>query len=121
MQDAVYEIAKRLEKAKNRIEQTHVFGSAVAVSASERRRAQREAPAAVCEFQAAVRETLRVTYPNPERLGCVQVGTLERFAYGMPDDADGILRHVLQCSPCYEDLLALRGEYRRRSCRRLEP
>jgi hypothetical protein len=120
MQDSVYKFVTRLEKAKNRIEQTRLFGAAVTLSASERRQVQREASAAACEFQAALGEVLRVAYPNPERLGCVQVSGLERFAHGIPDNADLILRHILRCSPCYEELLALRREHRRRLRRGLK-
>lgn len=102
-------IIRRLKRAMTRIEEIQVG-----------RAAQNKSGDALVVLQAALREAVRTMFPNPERFGCFQSEQLKTFASAKPDDADHICSHILECSPCYEELLPLRREYHglsRRQCR----
>src|SRR4051794_23719755 len=63
------------------------------------------------DMQREVRDMLRRTYPNPERVGCLDQQTLEAIARGeLPPDNPGHA-HVMECSPCYEESYAMRQQF----------
>ena len=63
------------------------------------------------DMQREVRDMLRRTYPNPERIGCLDQSTLEAIARGeLPPDHPGHA-HVMECSPCYEESYAMRQQF----------
>jgi len=63
------------------------------------------------DMQREVRDMLRKTYPNPERIGCPDQSTLEAIARGeLPPDHPGHA-HLMECSPCYEESYAMRQRF----------
>ena len=55
--------------------------------------------------QREVRESIRRNHPNPERIGCVGSEKLRQMAEGTVPPIDPAYHHVMECSPCYEELM----------------
>jgi len=58
----------------------------------------------------AGRQYYSTAFPNPERVGCPERNVLEALAQGKLDKAAGKRwdSHMMQCSPCFNDYVALR-------------
>lgn len=67
----------------------------------------------------AGREYYATAFPNPERVGCPDAGTMQALVRRQVDRAtqEQIDAHMMQCSPCFNDYVRLRGA-RERSARR---
>src|SRR5580700_85118 len=57
--------------------------------------------------QREIRESIRRNHPNPERVGCVGSDKLRQMAEGAVAPTDPAYHHVMECSPCYEELMDL--------------
>ena len=58
-------------------------------------------------IQNEIRESIRRNHPNPGRLDCIGSSTLRKIAEGdLPPSHPGY-KHVMECSPCYEELMIL--------------
>ena len=57
--------------------------------------------------QREIRESIRRNHPNPERVGCVGGEKLRQMAEGVVAPTDPAYHHVMECSPCYEELMDL--------------
>jgi hypothetical protein len=71
--------------------------------------------------QREIRESIRRNHPNPERIGCVGPEKLRQMAEGAVAPTDPAYHHVMECSPCYEELMELTksvAETRKASARR---
>jgi hypothetical protein len=71
--------------------------------------------------QREIRESIRRNHPNPERLDCVGSEKLRQMAEGAVAPTDPAYHHVMECSPCYEELMELTesvAETRKASARR---
>jgi hypothetical protein len=71
--------------------------------------------------QREIRESIRRNHPNPERIGCVGPEKLRQMAEGAVPPTDPAYHHVMECSPCYEELMELTesvAETRKASARR---
>jgi hypothetical protein len=75
-------------------------------------------------LQREIRASIRRNHPNPDRIGCVGTEKLSRIARRELAADDPAYGHVMQCSPCYEELMtlteqaearAVAGAYRRRA------
>lgn len=55
--------------------------------------------------QREIRESIRRNHPNPERVGCVGSDKLRQMAEGNVPPTDPAYHHVMECSPCYEELM----------------
>lgn len=62
-------------------------------------------------FEREIDEILSNANPNPARIGCLPRAALSTLAQRATSLADPRWRHLLNCSPCYRDFLALREEY----------
>lgn len=58
-------------------------------------------------LQREIRESIRRNHPNPERTGCVEAQRLAAMAGGSLPTDDPAYSHVMECSPCYEQLMVL--------------
>jgi methionine-rich copper-binding protein CopC len=58
-------------------------------------------------LQREIREAIRRNHPNPERIGCPGTDTLRRMAAAAAPPSDPGYSHVMECSPCYEELMGL--------------
>lgn len=58
-------------------------------------------------LQREIRESIRRNHPNPERIGCVGKEKLAAMARGALGTDDPAYSHVMECSPCYEELMTL--------------
>jgi hypothetical protein len=56
-------------------------------------------------LQREIRESIRRNYPNPDRIGCPGSETLRRMAESTLPPRDAAYKHVMECSPCYEELM----------------
>src|SRR3569623_2025599 len=57
--------------------------------------------------QREIRESIRRNHPNPGRVGCVGSEKLRQMAEGNVPPTDPAYHHVMECSPCYEELMDL--------------
>ena len=57
--------------------------------------------------QREIRESIRRNHPNPGRVGCVGTEKLGQMAEGAVPPTDPAYHHVMECSPCYEELMDL--------------
>jgi len=62
-------------------------------------------------LQREIRESIRRNHPNPERIGCVEADKLAAMAHGALSTDDPAYSHVMECSPCYEQLMALTEQF----------
>jgi hypothetical protein len=58
-------------------------------------------------LQRDIREAIRRNHPNPDRIGCPGNETLRKMAEASVPPSDPGYRHVMECSPCYEELMEL--------------
>ena len=58
-------------------------------------------------LQREIRESIRRNHPNPERVGCVGTEKLAAMARGALGTDNPAYSHVMECSPCYEELMTL--------------
>lgn len=58
-------------------------------------------------LQREIRDAIRRNHPNPGRVGCVGSEKLAAMARGSLPTDDPAYSHVMECSPCYEDLMDL--------------
>lgn len=58
-------------------------------------------------LQREIREAIRRNHPNPQRIGCPGTETLRRMAAAAVPPSDPGYSHVMECSPCYEELMEL--------------
>src|ERR687890_636204 len=58
-------------------------------------------------LQREIRDAIRRNHPNPGRVGCVGSEKLSAMARGSLPTDDPAYNHVMECSPCYEELMAL--------------
>ena len=58
-------------------------------------------------LQREIRESIRRNHPNPDRIGCPGTPALRRMAEAAVPPSDPGYRHVMECSPCYEELMEL--------------
>jgi len=58
---------------------------------------------------AALRE-----FPNPERIGCPELGVLDDMSRRKIEMTQAQLHHITHCSPCFQTFLSIREEIRRR-------
>jgi hypothetical protein len=65
-------------------------------------------------LQHEIRESIRRNHPNPDRIGCRGTGALRRMAEAAVPPSDPGYRHVMECSPCYEELMDLTAEVQAR-------
>jgi hypothetical protein len=63
-------------------------------------------------LQRELRETLRRNHPNPHRVNCMASERLAALARGELDPSDPAYDHVLECSPCYEETVALSEQFK---------
>jgi hypothetical protein len=63
-------------------------------------------------LQREIRESIRRNHPNPDRIGCPGSVTLRRMAQADVPPSDPGYRHVMECSPCYEELMEFSAEAR---------
>jgi hypothetical protein len=56
-------------------------------------------------LQREIRESIRRNYPNPERIGCPGNEKLRGMANSTIPPSDPAYKHVMECSPCYEELM----------------
>jgi hypothetical protein len=77
-------------------------------------------------LQREIRESIRRNHPNPKRIGCPGTSTLRSMAEANAPPSDPGYRHVMECSPCYEELMdltavteAVRAETKSRRRRRV--
>lgn len=61
-------------------------------------------------FEREIDEILSNANPNPARSGCLPRATLSELAQRRRSLRDPGWQHLLKCSPCYRDFLALREE-----------
>jgi hypothetical protein len=59
------------------------------------------------KLQREIRESIRRNHPNPNRVGCVGTATLRKIAESTLSPSDPAFSHVMECSPCYEELMEL--------------
>jgi hypothetical protein len=64
-------------------------------------------------FEREVDELLSNANPNPARTGCLTRAALSKLAQRATSLDDPRWQHLLSCSPCYREFLALREEYTR--------
>jgi hypothetical protein len=57
-------------------------------------------------LQREIRESIRRNHPNPERIGCPGSEKLRGMADSTIPPSDPAYKHVMECSPCYEELMA---------------
>ena len=69
--------------------------------------ADRESEEQFRTFQREIRASIRRNHPNPDRIGCVGTETLSRVARRELPPDDPAYSHVIKCSPCYEELMAV--------------
>ena len=55
--------------------------------------------------QREIRESIRRNHPNPQRIGCVGSEKLRVMAEETVPPTDPAYHHVMECSPCYEELM----------------
>jgi hypothetical protein len=55
-----------------------------------------------------IQKSLLRGFPNPERVGCPGTDVLKQLAARQLPVDHPAYSHVMQCSPCYEDLMAIR-------------
>src|SRR5688572_18100868 len=58
-------------------------------------------------LQREIGDAIRRNHPNPGRVGCVGSENLAAMARGALPTDDPAYSHVMECSPCYEELMAL--------------
>src|ERR1700737_2755580 len=58
-------------------------------------------------LQRELRASIRRNHPNPNRIGCVGTEKLSGIARDELATNDPAYEHVMQCSPCYEELMTL--------------
>ena len=58
-------------------------------------------------LQREIRDAIRRNHPNPGRVGCVGSDKLASMARGSLPTDDPAYSHVMECSPCYEELMVL--------------
>ena len=58
-------------------------------------------------LQREIREAIRRNHPNPQRIGCPGTETLRRMAAAAAPPSDPGFSHVMECSPCYEELMEI--------------
>lgn len=63
------------------------------------------------QFEREVDEILSNANPNPARAGCLTRVALSKLAQRATTLDDPRWQHLLHCSPCYREFLALREEY----------
>ena len=61
-------------------------------------------------LQREIRDAIRRNHPNPGRVGCVGSEKLAAMARGSLPTDDPAYSHVMECSPCYEELMVLTEE-----------
>jgi hypothetical protein len=59
------------------------------------------------QLQKEIRESIRRNHPNPDRIGCPGNAVLQKVARRQLPPGDPAYRHVMECSPCYEELMAI--------------
>jgi len=57
--------------------------------------------------QREIRESIRRNHPNPDRIACVGSDKLRQMAERTVPPTDPAYHHVMECSPCYEELMDL--------------
>lgn len=62
------------------------------------------------QLQREIRESIRRSHPNPDRVGCPGTAVLRKVARRELKPGDPAYSHVMECSPCYEELMALERE-----------
>ena len=58
-------------------------------------------------------------FPNPERTGCPDPGTLDGMSRQRVEMTQAQLHHITHCSPCFQTFLSIREEIRKRRAVRL--
>ena len=66
------------------------------------------------EFHRIVQQAALAAYPNPERVGCPGSTVLREVAQTPLPFEHRAYGHVAKCSPCLEEMLAFRSEFRKR-------
>ena len=61
-------------------------------------------------LQREIRDSIRRNHPNPNRVGCVGTEKLAEMAKGPLATDDPAYSHVMECSPCYEELMDLTAQ-----------
>src|ERR1043165_4370792 len=56
--------------------------------------------------QREIRESIRRNHPNPERIGCGGGEKIRQMPEGTVPPPAPAYHHVMECSPCYEELMA---------------
>lgn len=70
-------------------------------------------------FLHAARQYVSSAYPNPDRIGCPERGSIEILARrGRPPSAEEI-EHITTCSPCFIEYSAVRLAWKRRRLLRM--
>ena len=67
------------------------------------------------EFLGFAKSYLSEAFPNPQRIGCLPDSDLHRMAgHPIPERDDEISKHLTSCSPCFNRLMELLAELKRR-------
>jgi hypothetical protein len=64
------------------------------------------------ELHSEVRAHLLRAYPNPNRVGCPGIESLKRLVLRQLPPGHPVAHHVMECSPCYQEVLDLRAQLR---------
>jgi hypothetical protein len=59
------------------------------------------------QLQKEIRESIRRNHPNPDRVGCPGNTVLQKVARRELAPGDPSYSHVMECSPCYEELMTI--------------
>jgi hypothetical protein len=66
------------------------------------------------EVKRALQEAVLKNYPNPERKGCAGSEVLKQIARQDKPFEDPHWDHIQHCSPCYQEFLEFRRDFKRR-------
>jgi hypothetical protein len=56
-------------------------------------------------LQREIGEPIRRNHPNPNRINCVGTEKLSKIARGELTPEDPACSHIMECSPCYEEVM----------------